>query len=253
MIRLKSDREVGLMSKAGEIIGKVFERLEGEIRPGITTKELDAIARQTIESEGAEAAFLGYKGFPGNICVSLNESVVHGIPGKRALKKGDIAGIDVGVKWQGYFADGAATFAVGEISNEARRLMEVTEHCLRLGIEAATPGNRLSDIGHAIQSHAEKNGFGVVRAFVGHGIGSKMHEEPEIPNFGLPGKGIRLEAGMTFAIEPMINEGTPDVEILDDGWTAVTADGKMSAHFEHTILITKDSPRILTLWQKKKR
>jgi methionyl aminopeptidase len=196
---------------------------------------------------------LGYKGFPGNICVSVNEGVVHGIPGKRALKTGDIANVDVGVKWKGYFADGATTFAVGEIADRARRLMEVTEHSLYLGIEAARPGNRLSDIGHAIQSYVEKNGFSVVRAFVGHGIGSRMHEEPEIPNFGPPSKGVRLESGMTFAIEPMINEGSPDVEILEDGWTAVTEDRKLSAHFEHTIVITQGAPKILTLWQKKKQ
>ena len=253
MIGLKSDREVALMTKAGEIVGKVFERLEGEISPGVTTKELDTIAKDVIISLGGEAAFLGYKGFPGNICVSINEGVVHGIPGARRLKEGDIASIDVGVRWQGYCADGAATFTVGGISKTAQRLMDVTERSLYLGIEAARQGNRLSDIGHAIQSYVEENSFSVVRAFVGHGIGSKMHEEPEIPNFGSPNRGARLEPGMAFAIEPMINEGTSDVEILEDGWSAVTADRKLSAHFEHTIVITQNGPRVLTSWQKKKR
>lgn len=253
MIGLKSDREVALMTRAGEIVGRVFERLEREISPGVATKELDTIAKDVIISLGGEALFFGYKGFPGNICVSLNEGVVHGIPGPRRLKEGDIASIDVGVGWQGYCADGAATFAVGRISDTARRLMDVTERSLYLGIEAAKPGNRLSDIGHAIQSYAEKNGFSVVRAFVGHGIGSKMHEDPEIPNFGLPNRGSRLEPGMTFAIEPMINEGVFDVEILEDGWSAVTADRKLSAHFEHTIVIAQGGPRILTSWQRKKR
>jgi methionyl aminopeptidase len=253
MIGLKSDREIALMAEAGRILGKVFERLEGEIAPGVTTGELDRIVGDTIASLGGEAVFLGYKGFPGNICVSVNEGVVHGIPGPRRLEEGDIASIDVGVKWQGYCADGAATFAVGKISDAARRLMNVTERSLYLGIEAARPGNRLSDIGHAVQSYVEANGFSVVRAFVGHGIGSKMHEDPEIPNFGEPNRGPRLEPGMTFAIEPMINEGVFEVEILQDGWSAVTADRKLSAHFEHTIVITRDAPRVLTSWQKKKR
>ncbi len=253
MIGLKSDREVALMTKAGEIVGKVFERLEGEISPGVATKELDTIAKDVIIALGGEAAFLGYKGFPGNICVSINEGVVHGVPDTRRLKEGDIASIDVGVRWQGYCADGAATFAVGGISKTAQRLMDVTERSLYLGIEAARPGKRLSDIGHAIQFYVEENGFSVVRAFVGHGIGSKMHEEPEIPNFGSPNRGVRLEPGMAFAIEPMINEGTSDVEILQDGWSAVTADRRLSAHFEHTIVIAQDGARILTSWQRKKR
>lgn len=253
MIGLKSDREIALMTKAGEIVGKVFERLEDEIAPGISTKELDTVAKDVIVSLGGEAVFFGYKGFPGNICVSINEGIVHGIPGPRRLEEGDIASIDVGVKWQGYCGDGAATFAVGKVSKTAQRLMDVTERSLYLGIEAAKPGNRLSDIGHAIQSYVEKNGFSVVRAFVGHGIGSKMHEEPEIPNYGPPGRGVRFEPGMTFAIEPMINEGVFDVEILEDGWSAVTADRKLSAHFEHTIVIERNGPRILTSWQRKKR
>lgn len=251
MIGLKSDREISLMSKAGEIVAKVFEKLEGEIRPGVKTKELDAVASGLIRSLGGEPAFLGYKGFPGNICVSLNEVVVHGIPGEKKLKEGDIISLDVGVETGGYYADSAATFAVGKISKEARRLMDVTERSLYLGIDKARAGNRLSDISHAIQVFVERNGFNVVRAFVGHGIGGRMHEEPEIPNFGVPNRGARLEPGMVLAIEPMVNQGTYDIEILDDGWTAVTKDKKLSAHFEHTVLVTEKDPRILTIWQKK--
>jgi len=253
MIGLKSDREISLMAKAGEIVGKVFERLEDEVRPGIETKRLDTIANDLIKSLGGKSAFFGYKGFPGNICVSINEAVVHGIPGERRIGEGDIVSLDVGVEFQGYCADGAATFAAGKISEEAKRLMDVTERSLHLGIAEAMAGSRLSDISSAIQSYVEKNAFSVVRAFVGHGIGSKMHEEPEIPNFGPPNRGVRLEPGMALAIEPMVNQGTYDIEILEDGWTAVTADRKLSAHFEHTIVVSEGEPRILTLWQKKNR
>jgi len=251
MIGLKSDREIGLMAKAGEITGKVFERLESEIKPGVRTKELDDIAGEVIVSLGGQPAFLGYKGFPGRICVSPNEVIVHGIPGTRKIKEGDIVSLDIGVEYEGYYADSAATFLVGQVSTEAQRLIDVTERSLYIGVDKARPGNRLSDISHAIQVFVEKNGFSVVRLFVGHGIGSRMHEEPEIPNFGPPNKGVRLEPGMVFAIEPMVNQGSCGVDILEDGWTAVTADRKLSAHFEHTILITESEPRILTLWQKK--
>lgn len=251
MISLKSDRETGLMFKAGEIVGRVFEILGDEIKPGVTTRQLDNHAAEIISSLGARPAFLGYKGFPGNICTSINEVVVHGIPGQRPLKEGDIISLDIGVEFEGYYADAAATFDVGKISETARRLIDVTERSLYLGIGKARPGNRLSDISYEIQNLAEQNGFSVVRAFVGHGIGSKMHEEPEVPNFGRPNRGVRLEPGMVLAIEPMVNEGTYEVKILEDGWTAVTQDGKLSAHFEHTVLITEDEPRILTLWQKK--
>ncbi|MDD5449525.1 MAG: type I methionyl aminopeptidase [Candidatus Omnitrophica bacterium] len=253
MIGLKSDREISLISEAGAIIGKVFERLEGEIRPGITTIELDRLAGQLIKSFGGRAAFLGYKDFPGKICASPNDVVVHGIPGDRKLEKGDIISLDVGVERGGYYADSAATFAVGNCSDAAARLMEATECSLYIGIDKARAGNRLSDIGNAIQTFIENKGFSVVRAFVGHGIGAELHEEPEIPNFGAAGRGPRLEPGMVLAIEPMVNEGTCDVEILEDGWTAVTGDGKLSAHFEHTILVTDKEPRILTKWQKKNR
>lgn len=253
MIVIKSEKERALIATAGEILGKVFENLQDKIRPGVTTKRLDTLARQSIIAHGAQPAFLGYKGFPGNICTSINEVVVHGIPGKRQLKEGDIISIDIGVGFKGYFADAAATFAVGKISQEAQRLMDVTERSLYEAIRKARPGNRLSDVSHAVQAVVESKGFSVVRAFVGHGIGSKIHEEPEIPNFGEPNRGVVLEPGMTLAIEPMVNQGGFEVKILEDGWTAVTRDGSLSAHFEHTIVITEAEPRILTEWQRKRQ
>lgn len=251
MIGLKSEREIGLMSRAGEIAGRVFERLEEEIGPGVKTIELDRLAAQFIDALGGRPAFLGYNGFPKNICASINEVVVHGIPSERRLNEGDIISVDIGVEFEGYYADAAATYAVGKISDEARRLVETTRDALYRGIEKAKFGNRLFDITYAIQSHAEQNGYSVVRAFVGHGIGSKIHEEPEVPNFGGPNKGPRLEPGMTLAIEPMINQGAYEVTVLEDGWTAVTRDRKLSAHFEHTVLITDKEPRILTQWRRK--
>lgn len=253
MIVLKSDREISLMLKAGEIVGKVFEKLYGEAKPGVKTKQLDKIAKEEIKSLGGRPAFFGYKGFPGNICTSINNVVVHGIPGEQRLTEGDIISLDVGAEFKGYYADAAITIAVGNISKEAKRLIDVTECSLSSGIEQARAKNRLSDVTAAIQGFVEKNGFSVVRAFVGHGIGSKMHEEPEIPNFKWTKEDVRLEPGMTLAIEPMVNQGTYDVKIMEDGWTAVTQDGKLSAHFEHTILITEKEPKILTLWQKKKQ
>jgi len=253
MIVLKSDREIDLMRKAGEIVGKVFEKLDGAIKPGVKTKLLDKIAKEEIKSLGGKPAFFGYKGFPGNICTSINNVVVHGIPSEQRLNEGDIISLDVGTEFKGYYSDAAVTIAVGNISKEAKRLIDVTERSLSLGIEQAKPKNRLSDVTAAIQGHVEKNGFSVVRAFVGHGIGSKMHEEPEVPNFKWTKKDVRLEPGMTLAIEPMVNQGSYGVKILEDGWTAVTQDEKLSAHFEHTILITEEGPEILTLWQKKKQ
>lgn len=241
------------MLKAGEIVGKVFEKLNGEIKPGVKTKQLDKSAKEKIESLGGRPAFFGYKGFPGNICTSINNVVVHGIPGEQRLTEGDIISLDVGAEFEGYYADAAITIAVGNISKEAKRLIDVTECSLSSGIEQARAKNRLSDVTAAIQGFVEKNGFSVVRAFVGHGIGSRMHEEPEIPNFKWIKEDVRLEPGMTLAIEPMVNQGTYDVKIMEDGWTAVTRDGKLSAHFEHTILITEEEPKILTLWQKKKQ
>ncbi|MFH1848144.1 MAG: type I methionyl aminopeptidase [Candidatus Omnitrophota bacterium] len=253
MIEIRSGREIALMRKAGVIVARVFEKLQGAIEPGITTKELDDLAIKVIKSLNGEAAFLGYKGYPASICTSVNDVVVHGIPAATKVKSGSILSVDIGVKYRGYFADAAATFPVGRISGEAMRLIEAAETALEAGIEQARPGNRVSDISHAVQDLAESKGFSVVRAFVGHGIGSNLHEEPEIPNYGEPGKGARLDPGMALAIEPMINEGTWEVKVLDDGWTAVTKDGKLSAHFEHTVLVTEGSAEVLTKWQRKSR
>jgi methionyl aminopeptidase len=246
MIILRSDEEIGQIRKAGLIVALVLDKMKVHAKPGVETRELDRIALEVILKSEGLPAFKGYKGYPANICVSINEGVVHGIPGKRKLKDGDIVSIDVGAKYGNYFADAAITVGVGTISDTARRLMKVTEESLCRGIENAKPGKRLSDISASVQEYVEKNGFSVVRSFVGHGIGEKIHEEPEIPNFGRPGKGSRLESGMILAIEPMVNEGSYEVEILDDGWTAVTKDKKLSAHFEHTIAVRDGSAEILT-------
>ncbi|MDP3730852.1 MAG: type I methionyl aminopeptidase [Candidatus Omnitrophota bacterium] len=246
MIILRSDEEIGRIRKAGLIIALVFDKLKVRIKPGIETEELDRMALEEILKNKGLPAFKGYKGYPANICVSINEGVVHGIPSKRKLKGGDIVSIDVGVRSGNYFADAAITVGVGDVSDEARRLMKVTEDSLYRGIENARPGKRLSDISANIQEYAETNGFSVVRSFVGHGIGERIHEEPEIPNFGKPNKGPRLESGMILAIEPMVNEGGHEIEILDDGWTAVTKDKKLSAHFEHTVAVRDGNAEILT-------
>lgn len=251
MITLKSKTEVAKIEAACLIVVKTLEMLEAKIRPGITTLELDEWARDFILRQGGIAAFKGYRGFPGNICTSINEVIVHGIPGKQVLKDADIISIDVGVKLNGYYGDAARTFPVGEISKEAGKLLKITEQALYEGIDKARPDNKLSDISHAIERFVEKNGFSVVREFVGHGIGSMMHEDPQIPNFGEAGMGPTLRAGMVLAIEPMVNEGMYKAEILEDGWTAVTKDRKLSAHFEHTIYISEEGPRILTEWRKK--
>ena len=227
-------------------MAEVFEKLKGMILPGITTKELDQVAEEYILLKGARPAFKGYRGFPATLCISINEEVVHGIPGERRLNKGDIVSLDVGVDFVGYFGDAAITLPVGEVDPEAKRLLEVTEKALYIGIEKAKAGNRLFDISYAIQGWVESHGFSVVRDFVGHGIGRDLHEEPQIPNFGAPHQGPRLEKGMVFALEPMVNEGTYEVRVLSDGWTVVTADGKRSAHFEHTIAITDDGVEILS-------
>jgi methionyl aminopeptidase len=253
MIMLRSRAEVEKIEAACRIVVDTLEHLGEGIRPGITTAELDSIAAEFIKSRGAASAFKGYKGYPAHICTSVNETVVHGIPGKRILKDGDIIALDVGVKFNGYFGDAAMTFPVGSVSEEAKKLMEVTEVSLLKGIESAFPDKRLCDISSAVQEHVEKNGFSVVREFVGHGIGTKMHEDPQIPNFGVPGTGPRLKSGMVLAIEPMVNAGTYRVEILEDGWTAVTKDRKLSAHFEHTVYIGDNGPEILTKWRKKKQ
>ncbi len=234
------------MRRAGRIVGEVLERLAKEVRAGITTGELDALAREMILQLGGRPAFKGYRGFPANICTSVNEEVVHGIPSGRRLQPGDIVGLDVGVLLEGYYADGARTVPAGEISPGIRRLLEVTEQALARGIEAAVAGGRLSDVSHAVQTEAESNGFSVVREFVGHGIGTQLHEPPQIPNYGAPGFGPRLKPGMVLAIEPMVNMGRPAVRVLSDGWTAVTQDGSWSAHFEHTVAVTDGGPEILT-------
>ncbi len=243
---LYSPREIELLKRSNAIVAEVFRELKKAVEPGITTKELDQIVEKTILSRRAFPAFKGYRGFPASLCVSINEEVVHGIPSQRKLKEGDLVSLDVGVNLNGYFGDGAITLAIGEVDGEARRLLDVTERALYLGIEKAKVGNRLFDISYAIQAWVESHGFSVVRDFVGHGIGRDLHEEPQIPNFGPPHQGPRLEKGMVFALEPMVNEGTYEVRILSDGWTVVTADGRRSAHFEHTIAITDGGVEILS-------
>lgn len=234
------------MRDAGRIVAETHVEVKKAVKPGVTTLELDRIAEEYIKSRGAIPAFKGYHGFSGNICSSINEEVVHGIPGLKKLKTGDNISIDIGAVINGYNGDAAITVPVGEVNAEVQQLLDVTEESLYKGIEQAIIGNRLSDISHAIQTHVEQYGFGVVRDYVGHGIGRNMHEDPQIPNFGNPGRGPRLKAGMTLAIEPMVNLGTYEVKTLDDGWTVVTLDGKRSAHFEHTIAITDGKPEILT-------
>jgi len=246
LIVLKSPEEIKKMAKAGSIVGEVLESIKDIIKAGITTREIELFADESIKALGGKSAFKGYRGYPGSICTSVNEEVVHGIPSSRRLKDGDIISIDLGVLYDGFFGDAAVTVPVGKIDNETTALLRVTEEALSLGIENATAGKRVSDISFAVQRHAEKNGFSVVRTFVGHGIGRELHEEPQIPNYGTPGKGPRLKEGMTLAIEPMVNSGTHEVRILGDGWTAVTIDGKKSAHFEHTVLVTSGRPIILT-------
>ncbi|MFZ5897659.1 MAG: type I methionyl aminopeptidase [Bacillota bacterium] len=246
MITKKSTRELSYMRDAGRVVAGTLKEIEKAISPGVTTKELDDIAEDFITRQGARPAFKGLYGFPASICTSVNEEVVHGIPGLRPLRNGDIISIDVGAEINGYFGDAAATFPVGTVTQEALDLMRVTEQALYAGIAKARAGNRLTDISHAVQALVEKHGFAVVRDYVGHGIGSKCHEEPQIPNFGPPGRGPRLEAGMTLAIEPMVNAGTYEVTTLSDKWTVVTKDGKLSAHFEHTVAITDGEAEILT-------
>lgn len=246
MIQLKSEAEIEKIRKACRIVAIVLGEAGNIISPGCTTYELEILARRLIEKEGAESAFKGYRGYPASICTSVNEAVVHGIPGPYRLKNGDIIGLDVGVKYQGYYGDGARTFPVGAIKADAEKLLKITERALDIAVSKAVVGNRLYDISNAIQTHAEQNGFSVVRDYVGHGIGTSMHEEPSIPNFGAAGTGPRIKAGMVLAIETMINMGMYQVKLLPDGWTAVTADSKPSAHFEHTVAVTESGPKILT-------
>ena len=247
MIELKTPQEIATMRRAGAMVGRVLRHLRSFVRPGMTTQELDAEAERQLKQLGGEPAFKGYRGFPASLCVSVNEEVVHGIPGRRTLQEGDIVGLDYGTRVAGLYADGAITVPVGRISPETERLVRVTEEALTRGIEAVRPGDRLSSISVAVQRHAEAAGFSVVRQFVGHGIGRNIHEDPPVPNYGEPDRGPRLKAGMVLAIEPMVNAGKPDVEILPDGWTVVTKDGRMSAHFEHTVAITDHGPQILTV------
>jgi methionyl aminopeptidase len=249
LISLKSPREIELIGDNARIVANTLALMRKHARVGVTTRELNQIAEEYIRSEGAVPSFLGYgqPGFPATICASVNEAVVHGVPNDRPLADGDILGVDVGAHSKGFHGDGAVTLAIGLISEVAQRLLEATEKALQAGIEMARPGSRLGDVSAAIQEVAESEGFSVVRALVGHGIGRELHEDPQVPNFGRAGRGVRLKAGMVLALEPMINAGTYEVEVLDDEWTIVTADRELSAHFEHTVAITEDGPRILTV------
>ncbi len=247
MISIKNSRELSLMREACIISARALKLAGEAVEPGVTTGEIDRLIRKYIESQGAKPSFLGYADYPASACISVNETVIHGIPDKRVIKAGDIVSIDVGAFLNGYHGDNAATFGAGEVSKEAQALMDATRESLYEGIAAATAGNRIGDIGAAVQRYVEMRGYSVVRQFVGHGVGTNLHEDPSVPNFGTPGRGPRLLPGMTLAIEPMINKGGPDVEILSDGWTTVTKDRALSAHFEHTIAITKDGPVILTM------
>jgi len=247
MIRLKSDREIALMKEAGRIVALAHQAARDYIKPGVSTKALDDLIERVIRDNDAIPSFKNYNGFPAAACISINEEVVHGIPSRsRVFKEGDIVSVDIGAIYKGYHGDSAWTYACGEISEDAKRLLEGTEASLFKGLEYAKAGNRLSDISHAIQVYAEGLGFSVVRDFVGHGLGRNLHEDPQIPNYGLPGRGPKLKSGMTLAIEPMINLGNKDVKVLADGWTAVTRDKSLSAHFEHSILITDTGYEILT-------
>lgn len=246
MISIKSQKEISLMREAGLVAVEVLEKIQHSLREGVTTGEIDKIAYDCITGHHMKPSFLNYRGFPGSVCASVNEVVIHGIPGSRRLHEGDIISIDIGVCHNGYHADCARTFGVGKISPEAERLIQVTEQSFYQGIAHARAGERLSNISHAVQTCAESAGYGVVRDFVGHGVGSQLHEDPSIPNYGPPGRGVRLYPGMTLAIEPMISQGTYQVKVLEDGWTTVTADRKLAAHYENTVLITEQDPLILT-------
>ena len=247
MIAIKNERNLEAMRRACKITAAA-RALAGEmVRPGVKTSEIDKAVHDFIVSQGAKPSFLGYHGYPGSACISVNNTVIHGIPGGYTLREGDIVSVDVGAFYKGFHGDCAATFACGKISAEAQKLIDVTKQSFFEGIRLATKGHRVSDISHAIQTYVESTGCAVVRAFVGHGVGAQLHEEPEVPNYGNPGRGPRLIPGMTLAIEPMVNEGTHEVRVLRDGWTTVTADGKLSAHYENTVLITDGEPEILTV------
>jgi len=246
MVILKAPWEIERMRVSNGVVARALEDLGQAVKPGTTTLELDRIAEEFLRQEGAVPAFRGYKGYPFALCASVNEEVVHGMPSERALVEGDIVSLDLGAIVDGYYGDGAVTLPVGTISAVAERLLRVTRDALDRGVRAAQRGARLGDISHAVQTHVERHGYSVVRTFVGHGIGRQLHEEPQIPNFGPPGRGPVLLPGMVLAIEPMVNAGGPEVEILADRWTAVTADRSLSAHFEHTVAITEDGPEVLT-------
>jgi methionyl aminopeptidase len=247
VIVLKSAQDIQKMRRAGAIVAEVLLKLKETIKPGITTNDLDRIAEEVIRGMGAIPTFIGYQGYPKTLCTSINEEVVHGIPGKKLLKEGDLIGIDCGVTLEGFVADSAITLPVGNISATDAQLIRLTQEALFVGIDQFQVGNRVGDIGYAIQCVAEQHGYGVVKDFVGHGVGQRMHEEPQVPNFGRPGTGPRFKAGMVLAIEPMFNLGTGNVKVLSDGWTVVTKDGKNSAHFEHTIALTENGPQVLTV------
>ncbi|SLM48532.1 Methionine aminopeptidase [Nitrospira japonica] len=242
MIILKTPEEVALMAKASRVVAEALEVLKKAVKPGVTTDELDRLAEAEIRARGAQPAFKGYRNYPKTLCASVNEQVVHGIPSKRVLKEGDIVGLDLGAIVEGFYGDSAVTVGVGQVEDGAAKLVRVTEEALALGIEQAVVGNRLSDISHAVQRHVEAAGYSVVTEFVGHGIGRQLHEEPQVPNYGKPGQGPRLQHGMVLAIEPMVNMGRAAVRVLDDRWTAVTVDGSLSAHFEHTIAVQPEGP-----------
>jgi methionyl aminopeptidase len=247
VIVCKSPAELGKMRAANQLVAQILEDLAAMVAPGVTTAHLDAVAEAKVRAAGAEPAFKGYRGYPATLCASVNEQVVHGIPSGKPLVAGDIVSLDMGVKLDGYYGDSAVTVPVGAVSEDVRALLRVTQEALAKGIVQVKIGGRVSDIGHAIQAYVEAHGFSVVREFVGHGIGASLHEEPQIANYGEPGRGPRLAEGMTLAIEPMVNMGRPAVKVLADGWTAVTKDGSLSAHFEHTVAVTKDGPLVLTM------
>jgi methionyl aminopeptidase len=246
MINLKSRREIQIMRDASRIVAEVLDALRRCCRVGISTRELDRVAEEITLKHGAEPAFKGYRGYPKALCASINQQVVHGIPGDITLTEGDIVGLDFGVNYKGYVGDAAITVPIGAVSEETKKLLRITEECLYLGIEQMVPGNHLSDLSRAIQTHAEKNGFSLVKEFGGHGIGKDLHEDPMVLNYVVNGRGIRLREGLVLAVEPMVNMGADEVQILSDGWTVVTRDGKPSAHFEHTVAITENGPEILT-------
>ncbi|HEX2129115.1 MAG TPA: type I methionyl aminopeptidase [Solirubrobacterales bacterium] len=249
-IILKSPEQIEEMAVAGRIQARCLQMLRSKCRPGVTTDELDRTAERFIASQGAEPSFLGYRGFPGSICASPNSMVVHGIPGEYALKRGDILSLDVGVTKDGWVADAAMTVGVGEISPTARKLLATTEAALHAAVEQARPGNHLGDISHAVQKRVEADDLAIIRSLVGHGVGRDMHEDPQVPNFGEPGRGPELEPGMVLAIEPMVNAGGPEVRLGDDNWAVYSADGSLAAHFEFTVAVTEDGPRILTPWHE---